>query len=193
MTNSKKKTGENINVTAENSEVVSKPLTKEEGIKKACEQFVIERRKEFEQTVKVQAEALEKRLRDETPVYRFTDKSYDISLVLISSRFKEQPIFGFSIGVEGSFNEFAWGQKLQEEILNYFKGDKFRDTQNNLYYRFKTQGMKPTEIYPQIEPRYSTMDSKEKRNFRSRLRENYVRRKAKQKDNENGEILSSSK
>jgi hypothetical protein len=142
---------------------------------------------EFEKILKAKKKAKETRLRGQIPIYKFNKKrSYEIHFFVMSSRMIEQPFFSFFIEVEGSLNEFDFAKVLEEATNSNFDSRVFREWQKNQYYKLRMMGIEPDEIYSRLDLRYSMMDKNEKTLFRSRLKADFRRRKAKQKDYENG-------
>lgn len=178
----KTKKDEPFKTEVDNSEITED----EQQLQNALVRFETERRKQFEENLIAQKKSLEAQLRGQMTEYRFNNKNYQIQFVVISSRIKDRPIFGFSYEVDAKFNEFSYGQFLQEKLFDYFKSDEYQKAQKKLYYKLRTQGIEPAEIYPQIEIRWAMMDSKEKDNLRRMLRKDFTRKKTKHKGDKTG-------
>ena len=195
MLNPKKKNKETVEnksrIIKNVSGSVDSESTDELKIKNAVAFFESERRKHFEKVLEVQSKAEEARLRGQLPELRFDNKNYQIQIVVVSSRIKVQPILGFAFDVPFNFNEFDYAKVLQDGISEFYQSSKYRDVQQMIYNKLKMQGMKASEIYAQVEIRYSEMDSKEKRKLYDRLRKGFDRKTHKKAD-KNGKLSTSS-
>ncbi len=186
MENSKKKIKKSVNDETKESKTVS-DLSDEEKIQKALEDFEIEARKTMEEYIYTQRQLIEKQIRNETvniKDYEILDdknKNYEITFMVVSSRMKFEPIWIQTLLVTSDFNEFDAAKHYKETFDNFLKSEEYRKIQPKLYYGFRMKDVKPAEIFPQIEPLYSTMNKKEKDAFKSRMRMSYLRRKDKQK------------
>jgi hypothetical protein len=192
MGNAKKKVKKTVNNENKDSKNIS-DSTDEEKIQKAIKDFEFERRKQFEETLMLQKQSVERRLRGEVITTRLDNtKNYFISFCIFSSRIKEKPIWIHSIEVTGKANEFDFVKTFTERVEDYFNSKEFKVAQKQKYHKLRKQGVKFTEIYPQIEPRYLMMDRNEKLKFRKRLTKGYTRKRAKQKGNKNSDLSPSS-
>lgn len=136
-------------------------------------------RRDFEKSTEQRKRSLDSVLRGELPtVNQSKAKTKTIAIAVLSGELKI-PLFMHAWDVEGDFNEWEFAQSLLESWNNFFLSEQFLETQKRMYYRLREQGIKVTEIYCQIEPRYLDMDSAEKKKFRNNLSKWYGRKKAK--------------
>lgn len=199
MENSKKKIGKSKKPVLKSDKKVSEVKDKETKIKKALEFFEAETRKEFEEKLKRQKEAVELELRGQTKIYRYDgDEIYEIRILVYSSRIKDNPIWERKSYVDGRINEAELQVRLDRQMDEQTNSIEHKAIQKQLYYRLRLKGVPFTEIYPQIEPNYSKMDAKEQKKFRNKMAKFYGartgvkqktdRNKAKKKNDKNGKI-----
>ncbi len=192
MENSKKKTKKSVNDEIKNPKNVSSSIDVEDKIKEAHKIFDTEGRKLLEEYINQQKQLVEKQIRNETADirdYEVLDRKnedYEITFMVVSSRIKFQPIWTQIFHVTGDFNEFDLTKQYREALNTFLQSEEYAKMQQKLYYKFRMMGVKPIDIYPQIEPQWSTMTRDEKDTRRSNYRMDFKRRKAKQKGNKNG-------
>ncbi len=150
-------------------------------------------RKESEVALKRMKKSLDSLLRGEFPTVATTKAKNKLIIVAITSRELGIPLFRQDYEVDWNFNEQAFAQSLSESYKNFFLSNQFKEIQKKMYYRLKEKGVKDTEIYCQIEPRYSDMDSAEKTNFRKNLSRWYGRKKATKKGDKTDKVSPRSK
>ena len=158
---------------------------KETKLKKELGNFERDYRREFEKNLSQQMKALESLQRGEIPVTNSKNKK--IAFVVIDTGLKI-PIYVYEFNVDPNFNSLAFSLVIDELIENYFKSKQFLETQKRIYYRLKQQGIKENEIYHIIEPRYSQMDSNEKKKFRNNLARWYGRKISQKKGDKSDEV-----
>ena len=175
---------ENIEVNqitkSELQEISSGGKKSEVEIQKLLKNFEADLRKGLEKYVKLQKTYFESVLRGEIPVFS-TNKNKKISFVIISDA-RPEPIFVFDWEAAPDFNEADLAKSMYEFVDRYIKSKEYLEIQKKNYYRLKSEGYKPAEILPLIELYWDNMDSITKKNLKTLLRNDYVRKTEKKKD-----------
>ncbi|MGI8668477.1 MAG: hypothetical protein ACR2J3_01370 [Aridibacter sp.] len=143
--------------------------SKEKEIQKYLKHYEIERRKQFEERLKLEIENEERKLRGENLRPDFDDKDYEIQFIILSSRMPHIPMYFYSHPVDHKFNEFEFASLMEEEFDRFLDSNKFRKIQRKFYYKLRMLEYDEREIYEAIERHYEHWDSKTQKRFRNKM------------------------
>ena len=190
MTNLEEKSGEDVNSAAELSKATANVERKEREIKRQSAKFESQMRRNFEKHLAGQTKSYESLLRSEMP--KSLTRNRQIIMLVVDTGIK-LPIYQFHFSVDKDFDSIALGQDIEGRMLDYLNSEQFFEIQKKLYYRLKKRGVEPCEIYPQIEPRYSAMDSRSKKILRNNLTKWYSRQITKNRGDKKPNVSPRSK
>lgn len=179
MKNSKENDEKDADVEVKSSKIDIESRKKEREIQKRINSLEEKTRKGLEEILEIQKREYEAALCGERLIIKSGNKNYKIQLIVLSSRIKGQPIYFIEFDAGANFDEIVFCYLLQKRATDYLKSDEFREIQKKEYYKLRMKGVKPAEIYPQIEIRWLVMDSNEKAKFRNMLRQDFLRKRNK--------------
>lgn len=150
-------------------------LMSEKEKQKVVANFEKDMRKNFEANLERQKQSLESVLKGENPTSlkarQIVFACFDTGTLL--------PLYLFAFDVDEEFNGLVLAHSLIEKQDEFFKSKQFWNIQKKMYYRLRKSRVKPSEIYPQLEPRWEMMDSKERTALRDKLTKDFGRKIAK--------------